>query len=156
MYSKGSQIITTLDQWIKALSKSIGKQRQPHGMKIRDTLANESPTKTASEFLKSTRLRARVDSAILNLGSSFDSKDVKILTAYAACLLRYGNSQRSGVVENLTVNEFLQRQRKLHDNEERIVIPCLNHKTRPQGIAQLVVTVEGEELLVQYHTLVRV
>ena len=156
MYNKGSQIITTLDQWIKALNKSIGKQRQRHGMKIRDTLANESPTKTASEFLKSTWLRARVDSAILNLGSSFDSKEVKILTAYAACLLRYGNSQRSGVVENLTVNEFSQRQRKLHDNEERIVIPCLNHKTGPQGIAQLVVTVEGEELLVQYHTLVRV
>ena len=91
----------------------------------------------------------------MNLRSSFDSKDVKILTAYAACLLLYGNSQRSGVVENLTVDEFSQRQRKLHDNEARIVIPCLNHKTGPQGIAQLVVTEDGEELLVQYHTLVR-
>ena len=155
MYIKGRQIITTLDRWIKRLSKSIGKQCQQHGMTIRDTLANESPTKTASEFLKSTRLLAKVDSAILNLGSSFDPKDVKILTAYAACQLLYGNSQRSGVVENLAVNEFSQRQRKLHDNEERIIIPCLNHKTGPQGIAQLVVTVKGEELLLQYHTLVR-
>ena len=28
-------------------------------------------------------------------------------------------------------------------------------QTGPQGIAQLVATVEGEELLVQYHTLVQ-
>ena len=105
--------------------------------------------------MKNIHLRAKIDSAILNLASSFDLKDVKLLTAYAACLLLYKNSQRSGVVENLTLKEFSQRQRKLHNNEERIVIPCLNHKTGPKGTAQLVTTAEGEELLIQYHILVR-
>ena len=35
---------------------------------------------------------------------SFDPTDVKLLTAYAATLLVYKNSQRSGVVDNLTMN----------------------------------------------------
>ena len=97
--------------------------------------------------MKNTHLWAKVDSAILYLALSFDSKDVELLTAYAACLLLYKNSQRSGVIENLTLRDFSQRQQKLHNNEERVVIPCLNHKTGPQGIA-------GEELLIKYHTII--
>ena len=104
--------------------------------------------------MKNTHLWAKVDSAILYLALSFDSKDVELLTAYAACLLLYKNSQRSGVIENLTLKDFSQRQQKLHNNEERVVIPCLNHKTGPQGIAQLVTTAEGEELLIKYHTII--
>ena len=74
MYIKGSRIISILNQCIKTLSKAIGKQRQQHRMKVRETLANdhELPTETASEFLKNSHLQARVHTAILNLASSFD------------------------------------------------------------------------------------
>ena len=53
--------------------------------------------------------------------------------------------------------KFSQRKWKFHNNEERVVIPCLNHKTGPQGVVQLVANTdsEGGELLLQYHTLVR-
>ena len=36
-----------------------------------------------------------------------------------------------------------------------VVIPCVNHKTGPQGIARHVATIEDEEILVHYDTLVR-
>ena len=71
MYIKGSRIISILHQWIKTLSKVIGNQQQ-HGINVRETLANELPTETV---LKNTQ---RVDIAILNLASLFDSKDVKL------------------------------------------------------------------------------
>ena len=34
-----------------------------------------------------------------------------------------------------------------------VVIPCVNHKTGPQGIARHVATIEDEEILVHYDTL---
>ena len=85
MYINGSRIISILHQWIKTLSKAIGKQQ--HGMNVREILANELPTETV---LKNTHLQGqRVDNVILNLASLFDSKVVKLLTAYAASLLPY-------------------------------------------------------------------
>ena len=34
-----------------------------------------------------------------------------------------------------------------------VVIPCVNHKTGPQGIARHVATIEDEEILIHYDTL---
>ena len=74
MYAKGMKILDTLSQWIKTLSKAIGKHRQQHGLRVQDALANKEPTKATSEFLKNINLQAKVDTAILNLSSSFDLK----------------------------------------------------------------------------------
>ena len=155
LYIKGNRIIDVLSHWIKSLSKAIGKQRQQHGLKVIDTLATESPTEAAARFLSDTQLLAKVELAILNLGLSFHSRDIKLLTAFATSTLLYKNSQRPGVIQNLTMKEFSQRQHIEYNNEQRVVLPCVNHKTGPQGVAQLVSTLEGEQILLQYHTLVR-
>ena len=155
MYMKATRTLETLSRWIKALSKAIGKQRQEHGMRVRNTLENNEPTKAVSEFLNNVNLQAKIDCAILNLASSFNTQDAKLLTAYVASMILYENGQRSGVIENLTITEFSKRMHKFYEGQERVIIPCLNHKTGPQGIAQLVTTPKGENLLLQYYTLAR-
>ena len=116
---------------------------------------NDEPTKAASVFLYNVHLQAKVNCAMLNLAASFNAKDVRLLTAYAASMILYQNSQRSGVIENLTIEEFSARVHKVYKEKERVIIPCVNHKTGPQGIAQLVTTLEGEEVLLQYYTSAR-
>ena len=102
--TKGYQIISLLSDWIKSLSKARGKQRQQqHGLKVMVRLSAESPTKTTENFLNNKRLLGKVKSAIFNLGFTFESLDIKLLSAYAASVLLYRNSQRSGVIQNLTV-----------------------------------------------------
>ena len=85
---------------------------------------------------------------------NYNKTAVDIITAYAAALLLYGNGQRSGVVTNLRIEEFIKRQ-PCDNDIDKVIIPCLNHKTGPQGIARLVVTREVETLLVHYYNKIR-
>ena len=87
-------------------------------------------------------------------GGKFDPVAGKILTAYAAACIVYGNEQRSGVITNLRIAEFNRQQPCDHDSDE-IIISCLNHKTGPQGIAHLVVTRDIEQLMLEYYNTVR-
>lgn len=159
LYIKGKRTTDMISRWIKSLSKAIGKQRQQHGLKVIETLASESPTETTAQFLSNANLLAKLHICIANLrySNSFEgrSRDIKLLTAYAASVLLYRNSQRSGVIQNLTLDEFRKRRRVTHNDENRMIISCVNHKTGAQGFAQLVVTPKGEDVLLQYHTLVR-
>ena len=86
----------------------------------------------------------------------FDKAAVRILTAYAAACILYGNGQRSGVITSLRIAEFNQRQPCDYDttdyDTDEVIIPCLHHKTGPQGIARLVVTRDIEQLLYEYYT----
>lgn len=76
------------------------------------------------------------------------------MTAYAAACIVYGNGQRSGVITSLRIVEFNRRQPCDFESDE-VIIPCLHHKTGPQGIARLVVTRDIEQLLVEYYNNVR-
>ena len=111
--------------------------RQQHALKVIDTLAIQSPTQAASQLLNNTHLLTKMHLVISNLGSLFDTRDIKLLTAYAASLVLYRNNQRSGVIQNLTLKEFSQRKQVQHNNEERIIISCINHKTGPQVMPYL-------------------
>ena len=59
------------------------------------------------------------------------------------------NGQHSGVITTLRIEEFVKRQPSDFDTD-KVIIPCLNHKSGAQGIAQLVVTREVEVLLNDY------
>ena len=84
----------------------------------------------------------------------FDPTDVKLLTAYAAALLVYKNSQRSGVVDNLTMKEF-ELMRENDRDKDKIVITCVHHKTGAAGGAKLVVEKRDLAYLLDYKYLVR-
>ena len=77
---------------------------------------------------------------------------VDTVTAYAAAIILYGNGQRSGVITNLTISELQMRE---EEEDEKVVIPCVHHKTTSQGLAQLVVTEDSKHLLVYYHEKIR-
>ena len=72
---------------------------------------------------------------------------VNIITVYAAAALLYGNSQRFGVITNLTIEEFNIRE---DGDDDLVVIPCLHHITAVHKLALLVITEELEDVL-QYH-----
>lgn len=86
-------------------------------------------------------------------GGNFSKEYVDTVTAYAAAIILYGNGQRSGVISNLTISEFELREEEEND---KVVIPCVHHKTASQGMAQLVITTATEEVLLYYHEKIRI
>jgi len=87
-------------------------------------------------------------------GGNYNSKATNIITAYLAACILYGNGQRSGVITGLRIEEFLKRESSDLDTE-KVIIPCLHHKTGAQGIARLVVTRNIEALLTDYYANIR-
>ena len=152
LYIKGSRTIDNLSQWIHSLSKQISIQRQQHGIKvIKEIPSTADPLK----FLNNEEVFLRIRNTTNSLKTSYedtDYKKIKLLIAYVAALIIYENCQRSGVVTNLTIAEFENRQAA--DNG-MVVVSCLNHKTGPQGMAQLVISKSTEKLLKKYYYLFR-
>jgi len=64
----------------------------------------------------------------------------------------YGNGQRSGIITNLTIEEFNMRE---EGDNDLIVIPCLHHKTAAQKLALLVITEDVEDILQYYFDTIR-
>jgi len=149
MYVHGTQLRDLIKQWIKSLSKGIAMQRQKHSMAVIKNLPNTSNPIT---FLENKQVIDKVNECIASLERSFHLPDIKLLTAYGAALLLYGNCQRSGVIQNLTTHEFDQRETT---RDGMVVICCLNHKTGPQGRAILVIPQSAENILKQYKILIR-
>ena len=105
--AKGIRIINLLTQRIKSLSKSIAMQRQRHSIKMIETVAT---TEDPCKFLHSKRVKQKLHSAKRNLIQKLNGKnDIKLITAYAAAKIIYTNSQRSGVIQNLTIEEYDMR-----------------------------------------------
>jgi len=63
----------------------------------------------------------------------------------------YKNGQRSGVVQNLTLEEFSMHQTV----KGKWIISCINHKTGGQGRARLILDKNDFEHLNDYYKLVR-
>lgn len=148
VYLKGSRLIDLLTQWTKSLSKAIAVQRQQHGLKMSDKVTD---TADPYEFLENTEVLRKVTIAKQNLQTSFHQADIQLITAYAAALILYKNAQRSGVIQNLTTDEFDMRKCE----RTKFIICCINHKTGAQGRAKLVVEQEDMQHLLDYKSLVR-
>ena len=130
--------------------EAIAKQRQAHGIKMSNMIVN---TTNPYEFLKSTQVLKKLNTAKQNLKQAiFSPTDIQLVTAYAAALIVYKNGQRSGVVQNLTMEEFAMRRSA---KQNFVIISCINHKTGPQGRAKLVVDQEDFSHMLDYKTLVR-
>ena len=98
-------------------------------------------------------MKAKVSQAIAEVKrGNFIKQHTDAVTAYAAAMILYGNGQRSGVISNLTIGEFELREEK---ENNKVIIPCVHHKTSAQGIAQLVVTADIEEVLLFYYEMIR-
>ena len=149
LYIKGCRLLDLLRQWVHSLSKSIAIQRQEHSQKV----VKELPSICSpQDFLDNPTVTKRVKKAMKSLKTTFRLPDVKMITGYAAALMLYGNCQRSGVIQNLTLYEYDEKD---YTNDGMVVVSCLHHKTGPQGRARLVLTREKEAILDCYKRLVR-
>ena len=100
-------------------------------------------------------MRAKLDKAFDEVSTNVDKPSkasVGIITAYTAASIVYGNGQRSGVITNLTIDEFNVRE---EGDDGLVVIPCVHHKTGAQALAMLVITEESEDVLQYYYNNVR-
>ena len=92
------------------------------------------------KFLNSKRAKVKLLNAKHNITQRLTTRDdIKLVTAYAAVKIIYTNSQRSGIIQNLTIEEYEMRT----FCDDQYAIPCTHHMTGPQGQAQLVVTKKG-------------
>jgi len=149
LYIHGSQHRDIIKQWVKSLAKKISMQRQKHSMVA---IKNLQSTSNPIPFIENEQVINKAHECIASLKKSFEISDIKFLTAYGAALLLYGNCQRPGVIQNLTMEEFDQRE---STSDGMVVISCLNHKTGPQGRAILVISRSAEHILAEYKTTVR-
>ena len=83
--------------------------------------------------------------AVKRLETSNQTDDIQLVTAYCAARLIYSNGQSSGVVENLTTEEFLRRTEDPDTGE--IIICRHHHKTGPQGVAQIVIDKTTDQIM---------
>ena len=144
VYHQGQKMIDNIKDWCHSMHKQIKLQRQRHSSRIRDELAlSEEPDDTFMD----PRFQAKLQQAIDSLTTVYQSDNAAFLTAYCAARLIYGNGQRSGVVENLTMDEF---QKRTEGEDNKTIITCHEHKTGPQGAADLVMDKEDDELLEFY------
>jgi len=61
------------------------------------------------DFLENSDVLYHLRKAKTNDNEEKDPRDAKLLTAYAAACIIYKNGQRSGVVQNLTIEEFIKQ-----------------------------------------------
>ena len=132
------------------MAKQIKLQRHKHAVKV----ASELPCMDDPyNMLKSKELREKIKECITNLEQSFTEDAAKLLTAYCTAHIVYRNSQRSGVIENIKVEEYLN---KGMNKKGKPIIQCLDHKTGSDGPAQLVISKLTDQLLKKYYRLVRI
>jgi len=69
-------------------------------------------------------VKAKLNDAFEEVNNITDpiKTSIDIITAYAAATVVYGNGQRSGVITNLTIDEFNIRE---EGNDGLVVIPCV-------------------------------
>ena len=149
LYMKAQKVLDFIATSIKKMAKQIKMQRHKHAIEV----ANELPSMhDPSTMLKSNKLKEKIKHSIRNLETSFNEDDAKLLTAYCTGQILFRNSQRSGVIQNVKVREYMN---KTIGEEGKPVIKCLEHKTGPDGPAQLVVSKLANQLLDKYYNLVR-
>ena len=149
LYMKAQKVLDFITNSTKKMAKHIKLQRHKHAVKV----ASELPSMDdPCNMLKSKELKAKIKDCIANLERAFAEDDAKLLTAYCTAQIVYRNSQRSGVIENVKVEEYLNKNINV---KGKPVIQCLDHKTGSDGPAQLVVSKLANHLLQKYYQLVR-
>ena len=116
-------------------------------------MANELATMDDPyDMLRSKSLKAKVKESIMKLKKEYGKDDAKLLTAYSAAQALYKNSHRSGVIENIKVEDSYQQ--KFMNEDGKFMIQYADHKTGTDGPAQLVLDKITNQLNDNYYDLV--
>ena len=148
MFVRCQRIIKHLEKWRHSLSKDITKQRMKH------FITSEKEVKNAAdpmEFCYSQVIQQRVTEILTS--STICHADYNIVISFLAAHLIFPNAQRPGIVKNMTVDEFTDRETISTD---KTLIKVFQHKTvAARGPANVVISKPIENLMLKYHQGIR-
>lgn len=145
----------TIQKWLqkraKAFRKDLRMQKFANAIKGEQDVQNaENPKK----FLKNADVQSNVFKILHKAEAREISNDEHCtVLAYLAAMLMYNNSQRPGVIENMTTEEF--ESRKDQENN-RVLIRVLKHKTASStGPADIIINKHCEDIMSRYNNFIR-
>ena len=130
-----------LKKWTRSLSKDIQQQHLKQTLKSKLAI-NYKEAENPSEFWENPNTIRQVEEILTQKTST--TQEYNLVIAYLAANIIYMNAQRPVVIENMTIDEFQNRQNG--DNED-VFIRALKHKTTAQGPANIVITRAIERLM---------
>ena len=107
--------------------------------------------------MKSPKVLQQVEEVIeLAKGRPLIENELKVVLAYLAAHIIYLNGQRPGVVQRMTIDEWMQRVNVENDNDDEWVIHVLEHKTTGAfGPAKVTVSNDICSLMEEYFLHIR-
>lgn len=148
MFVRCQRIMKHLEKWRHSLSKDITKQRMRH------FITSEKAVQQADDpmkFCNSQCIQQKV-ADILD-SSTISNADYDIVISFLAANLIFLNAQRPGVVQNMTIAEFMNRKTI---STNKVLIKVFQHKTiAARGPANVVISETIENLMLQYHRGIR-
>lgn len=135
----------------KALRKDLRMQKFANAIKGEQDVQNaDDPTKfiiDADVQNEIFRILAKSETEVIS------KNEHNTVIAYLAATIIYKNSQRPGVIENMSIEEF--ECRKI-ERKNRILIRVLRHKTASStGPANIIINKHCEDVMSQYYNSIR-
>ena len=123
--SKCEATLKWLKKRAKVLRKDVRVQQFSNAMKGENEIDNAGNPR---DFWSNADVKKEVYTILKKAETSdhLTNNEHLIVLAYLAAILIYKNSQRPGVVENMTIHEFQQRR---DQGDGRVLIRVLKHKT---------------------------
>jgi len=151
-----------LNTWKLLLTQWDRKYLDGKNQKLAEGNVNRADMGTCEEYFEDQAVRNRVNCALKRLAAtkrtsttfqisreSQDNKDWMTVIGFLMSKILVSNSVRSGVVQNLTIPEFLAA--KGHGRaQSEFTIFVRTHKTSDKGVAAITVTKEDHRMMVEY------
>ena len=139
-----------LQKRAKTLRKDVKKQQMTNALRGEQEVDQAT---NPEDFWASNEVKGDVNNILQKAQRcTITSNEHITVLAYLAAILIFKNSQRPGVVENMTIDEY----KKSRKDGDKNVIRVLKHKTAAStGPANIVVDVTCMKTMSQYHHYIR-
>ena len=139
-----------LQKRAKTLRKDVRKQQMTNALCGEEEVDHAT---NPEDFWANNEVKGDVNNILQKAQSSnINSNEHLTVLAYLAAILMFKNSQRPGVVENMTMDEY----KKSRKDGDKTVIRVMKHKTAAStGLANIVVDATSMETMRQYCQCIR-
>jgi len=144
-------ILKWLQKRAKTLRKDLKKQQMVNALRGEHEVDNATNPK---DFWNNDKVKGDVNTILhkAECNINITTTEHSTVLAYLAANLMYKNSQRPGVVENMTIKEYTNRR----NDENKAIIRVLKHKTAAStGPANIVVDTTCMDTMSRYYQYIR-
>ena len=113
-------MIQQLGKWHKSLRKEIRQQKTELQIRSR---AEVGSSNNPDRFLESGKIVRGIEAALDGITCILQQH--KLILAYVAAKIIYKNTQRPGVVQHMTIEEYKNKE---EDKDGNVVVKVLHHK----------------------------